>query len=378
MSEEKLLILRMMKDGKISEEEAMKLLDAIGEKEFSEKESTERQFDGYSFDENTDESYKNLEESFFDKLSNSIDKMVRKTSEAIGSIDFDDISVNIGSAFSKFNARADRTLVVDLDDLDEEPMINIKNKNGKINVFQWDNEFMEVRARIQYDDKMISANNEFIKVEKRDNTVFVAPDFDENLNHPFNIILNVAVPRAHYGQIDIVTTNGSIEANYLDAKKILVKTTNGKIISNNLRGETTELNSSNATIEVISNEGEQLNVNTSNGKIVLNGVYVKNANIRTSNGRIQVADISSLTKNIDFYTSNGNVKIDVNNFHGPIKVDLENVNRHTTNANISDRFSSVINNGGDFVAYTEGFSDENENSLRINGSTTNGTVNIVG
>lgn len=368
----------MMKDGKISEEEAMKLLDAIGEKEFSEKESTERQFDGYSFDENTDESYKNLEESFFDKLSNSIDKMVRKTSEAIGSIDFDDISVNIGSAFSKFNARADRTLVVDLDDLDEEPMINIKNKNGKINVFQWDNEFMEVRARIQYDDKMISANNEFIKVEKRDNTVFVAPDFDENLNHPFNIILNVAVPRAHYGQIDIVTTNGSIEANYLDAKKILVKTTNGKIISNNLRGETTELNSSNATIEVISNEGEQLNVNTSNGKIVLNGVYVKNANIRTSNGRIQVADISSLTKNIDFYTSNGNVKIDVNNFHGPIKVDLENVNRHTTNANISDRFSSVINNGGDFVAYTEGFSDENENSLRINGSTTNGTVNIVG
>ena len=75
MSREREMILEMLKDGKITNDEALKLLDAIGENKSQEKQSTS--------------SNKIFDDSFVDKVTDSISKIGTKTEEAIKKLNLD-------------------------------------------------------------------------------------------------------------------------------------------------------------------------------------------------------------------------------------------------------------------------------------------------
>ncbi|MFM1583347.1 SHOCT-like domain-containing protein, partial [Helcococcus ovis] len=88
MSEEKKLILKMLKENKISEDEALKLLDAIGSNKNTEKNKKE---------DNTEFSTGN----FVSKIINGVEKAINIASKKIENMDFE--LINFSS--QNFNAK---------------------------------------------------------------------------------------------------------------------------------------------------------------------------------------------------------------------------------------------------------------------------------
>ena len=217
-----------------------------------------------------------------------------------------------------------------------------------------------------------------MKIEKKDDVIFIYPDYDNNGSKAFSAEIAVAVPRKKYKNFSAKSQNGSIEGSYIESENIVLESTNGKIYANNLRGNDIKLHSTNATIEAISTEGDDLEIRSSNGKIIVNGVYVQNTEVNTSNGRVEIQDISSLAKSINANTTNGSMKINVSNVMMPIKVSISKLNKYTNSANLSNRFTSILNDDSNLTAFTDGFKEEDERALRIIGSTTNGSINIDG
>lgn len=97
MSKEKLLVLQMLKEGKISEEEALKLLEAMGEDKNTKKNIGENKF-------------KFLEDDFVSKITDSIASIGRRTQEAIQKINIEETISDIGSTFQNLRERLNKYL----------------------------------------------------------------------------------------------------------------------------------------------------------------------------------------------------------------------------------------------------------------------------
>lgn len=97
MSKEKLLVLQMLKEGKISEEEALKLLEAMGEDKNTKKNIGENKF-------------KFLEDDFVSKITDSIASIGRRTQEAIQKINIEETISDIDLLFQNLRERLNKYL----------------------------------------------------------------------------------------------------------------------------------------------------------------------------------------------------------------------------------------------------------------------------
>ena len=79
MSEEKIMILKMLKDGKISEEEALKLLNAVGEKKGEKTYKPNKRNEIHI--EADDYDVIDASDKFASKISNFVNKIVTKSLE---------------------------------------------------------------------------------------------------------------------------------------------------------------------------------------------------------------------------------------------------------------------------------------------------------
>lgn len=119
MSKEKLLVLQMLKEGKISEEEALKLLEAMGEDKNTKKNIGENKF-------------KFLEDDFVSKITDSIASIGRRTQEAIQKINIEETISDIGSTFSKFKGKTEQVFDYDLERVEMLIQLRLKITMGKL------------------------------------------------------------------------------------------------------------------------------------------------------------------------------------------------------------------------------------------------------
>ena len=130
MSEEKKLILTMLKEDKISEEEALRLLEAIGQ---NEKEETEKT--NFSKKE---ESFENSVNSFVSKIITGVETAINKAGDAINNMDFDISNINISG--SKFNANTTKTYKIE--NIEEPINLFINNLQGAIQIQSHNQDFV--------------------------------------------------------------------------------------------------------------------------------------------------------------------------------------------------------------------------------------------
>lgn len=145
MSKEKLLVLQMLKEGKISEEEALKLLEAMGEDKNTKKNIGENKF-------------KFLEDDFVSKITDSIASIGRRTQEAIQKINIEETISDIGSTFSKFKGKTEQVFDYDLEKSGDVDSIEVENYNGKITIHGLEDEEEEL------DEKKDPLDLEFAEV----------------------------------------------------------------------------------------------------------------------------------------------------------------------------------------------------------------------
>lgn len=359
MSKEKLMILNMLKEGKITEEEALKLLEAIGE----------------SSDKTADDKFNDLEENVINRIANSLERFVKKTTDTISNIDFEEWAAPIGAAVSKYRARTEGAISLEIGEM-ENPVLNVNNKDGRIQIYTWDNAFIDCKGKISYDDKLISPDHEFFSMKKEGNEIHIYPNLPQSGAQPFELNLQIAVPKKHFGAVKLNTTNGAMEVNQIEAGYVEMNSTNGRLNLFNASVDEAVLEATNAKIEVVDLEGKKLSAKTMNGKIALNGLYVEEAQAESTNGSIAVADISNSLKRLTTTTVNGSIRINIANFVRAVKADFSKINKYTTKVNLSNRFASIVQGNNEVTAYTDGFNEEDQDALRIEGSTVNGSINV--
>lgn len=369
MSKEKLLVLNMLKEGKITEEEALRLLEAMGEDLGKDKE---------------DKGFKDIEENVVNKLSGVFEKVVKKTQNLVSGINFEDINfdnINFGSinfdakaSFGKYKGKIEKVINQEVDK-DLKLNLDFMVKNGKLTVLPWDNDNIEIKSLVYFDENIFDKEYEFFKQSLEGDTFIIAPSYPNN-REAFDLSLQISLPRKAYGKVKMLTKSGNIDLTLLEADQMDLNTDTGKIIVNHSKAKDITLNGVSGKIEVNSLEGENLQVKHLNGKINIQGLYVENSEINVTNGVINIVDLGENVKVLDVKTTNGKIKLLVANYLRGIKVMVDRLNKYTTRLNLSERFSSIVQGNKELVAYDDLYKDENPDSLIIKASTVNGTINI--
>jgi len=183
--------------------------------------------------------------------------------------------------------------------------LNVFNRNGKIEIESWENNFVEVNA-------IKSTNHgseEFQKVEidvQVGNEVNIETKYLEKIakvsvNYEIKIPKDMLVNK-------ITTSNGRIVITSTKGNPTL-KTSNGRIIVDKVDGFVSA-KTSNGRIEIRNVLGV-LAANTSNGKIIaeIPEIIEDELEIMTSNGSIELFIPSDMNANIEAKTSNGKIKL---------------------------------------------------------------------
>lgn len=361
MSKEKLLVLNMLKEGKISEEEALRLLEAMGETK--------------DVGEDSENKFKDFEENVVSKITNSLEKLFKKTSETIQNIDLEDFNIGFGPSYGRYKSKIEKSQSLEIAEI-ENPKLKIENINGRIEIYPWDNSFIDCIAKIYYDEKLLGPNHEFFKLEKIENEISIRPIFHSGGSQPFELNLQVSVPRRYYESLMVKSVNGGVDAGILDLGYLELETTNGKITLNSMSAEKSVIETKNAKVEIIDHNGKALSITNTNGKVIITGLYVNETEVKTINGSIAVQDISNVASKVATYTTNGSIRVGIGSYVRGVKAQYEKMNKYSTKVVLSDRFTSIVQDGKDVIGYTEGFTEEAEDSLRLFGSTVNGSINV--
>lgn len=362
MKEEKKMILKMLEEGKISSEEAIKLLDALD--------------DGSSQDEDKwDKSKKEKQDSY--KLKETFETLEEIGSDIGNALSdvFDGI-VDFGSSFTmKSNYESiTNKLEMDLSEI-ESPTLDLKAVNGHINLRPIEGETLYIKVSTEYKKGLLSENETYFDFDREDEKIIFSPSYNNNIS----IKLDVSLPERHYKEILLNTSNGKIEI--LDAKSDVIRsyTKNASISLKGIDSEDIDLKTSNSSILLDDIRTEELSCMTSNSPVEASLIDARDISLASSNGRISLAEVNIYrAENIRLKTSNSSIVADLHDINKEAVFDLE-----TSMGNIELNLESLIymtnkhvNLGPKkIVAHTLGYKEDKDH-LNFKAHTSNAAIKI--
>lgn len=359
MSKEKLMILEMLKDGKITEEEALKLLEALGE---DKQEGIGNFFSSM------------IEQDIVKKIGATVEKVLKKTNETIQNIDLEDVDFHSTiKDLTKYRSTIEKTYSIDLAE-GSVPSLCVNGYNGAISLMPWDEKHIEVRADIYYNDKFVNGDFEFVNLKREENEVLIETSQASMGYDSVEINMQIMLPRLKFESIRVENLLGKCELNLIETEKLDVNINSGKIVLNSVAADFAKVNGANSKVELIDLNGKKAEINSSNGKIAIDGLFVVDAKLSTSNGAIYVSDVNKLCKRLDARTANGSIKIDLGNYQRPVRAQFDNINRFSTRVRFAENFSSLIQADSYVTASTVDFKEGEEGNLEITGTTMNGSI----
>lgn len=394
-----MMILSMLEEGKITSEEAIKLMEAIEEEE------------AFSKDRSESSTYKKEEKFNLKDTLDNIEDIGTDIGNALYGL-FDGLK-DFGSSFGRYNYETvTNNLTMDLSGL-ENPSLDLRAINGDININPSQEDSITIDVTCQYKKGLLVANEAYFDFINKNGTISFIPKYNSNIS----IKLDVSLPEKHYDYIQLKTSNGKIYTKRLDARSaqystsnasinleeanvelIDLTTKNGRIEINNTNSKDIKAYTTNASIEVKNTNSEKIVANTGNGKIILNDISSLDTVCKTSNGSIDIdsIDSSSLSlttsnakiniskvnprnmKNLRLLTSNASINADLDALDSEIIIDLE-----TSMGSINIDFEELIyitnkqlNLGlKKIVAHSKDY-DPDKDHLNLVASTSNGSITI--
>lgn len=346
--EEKMMILKMLEEGKITAEEAQKLLEAVGKNtdnfgsdiRFNEKKFEEKMQKLHEKASKVAEKLGNTLNSGAEKFNSNSEKFgddFGKRMESLGNdiaesaVKFTDKLVNylgnfIDVGYDKYQYK--KNFAYQLED-NAELSINTCNFAVIVGPTTEENLMINLYVNSIASDLVI---DEYLKVEQVNNKINLQTQFP---NRTWGKI-EIMVPK-HLSNLNIVTTNGKCELNDISAdnidsntsngrisltgcqcETIKAATNNGKIVSTGTSAAYADFSTSNGKVEIEDCKLDKLDAKTSNGAIVLSGLYKMTSaegsyNLRTSNGKIvmELQQSENYGCMIDATTSLGSITVDL-------------------------------------------------------------------
>lgn len=360
MKEEKLMILSMLEDGKITSEEAVKLLEALEDlEEFGSKDSENKNVSGDRYN-----------------------KQIKKVIEEIG--------VDIGDAFSTmidglkgfgnsfgFNINSD-TITIDLEknlSAIEKPIIDLKAVNGSIKINNSDSDNLVIKVDCQYKNGLLDNTKEFYNFYNEGNRIVFTPLFKNDIS----IKLSVLLPNKLYEEIILNTTNGKIEFNDINSDKINIITGNSSINVKDIISKEIHAYTANGRINLYNIDCDEIICKTTNGTIESKDIKSKIIQLTTSNGKINCTNINTNKANqIKLMTSNGSIISEMNTLVKDAYFELE-TSMGSISLDLADmiyKINNQINLGSKkLVAHSSNYNEQGDN-LMFYASTSNGSIKI--
>ncbi len=302
--DEKLMILKMLDEGKITLEEANELLEALYERTEGVQGETEdwskefkKGFQGFK-----DGMEKGISEAR-EGLQKGKSEIGRET-EGLGTFlkslldSFSTGSIGSGYSFTEKRSGAFSS---------ENVEIVLEPRNGSIDISPADGDEyemeIEARVRAENEEKAENKKNRGLEIQEEGNRLFFRVGEKE-------IVANVRLrlPRKNLYTLNLDTSNGRIEVAGLRADKVEGDTSNGRIVFRDMVGRIFRGDTSNGRVEMKNLKGDEFIADTSNGSIFIQGEG-KIFNGDTSNGSITIEPRFRESGEIKADTSNGRIKL---------------------------------------------------------------------
>lgn len=342
--EEKMLILKMLQEGKITTDDAVRLLEAL------EKGTPNTGASGSRLNEIKDELTTKLNEMKIDEKLNKLGEKATKFAETLGekagklaeqfgeTIKSDKISHSTEKFTEEFAKRIE-SLGQDIAESAAKLADTFVNQLGSI--FEGGFEKYRYNSNYTYPVKegsslYLKTNNFSIKASPSEAqeivvNIYANSNIDNlNIDEYFNAVMDENVcklssdfPGRTWGRMElqlpkgmellsIGTDNAKCEINGIEVKVLTCSTTNGKVSLSNCTADEVEIITENEKVLLDEVSARNANIRTSNSKITISKSRLDNIDAKTSNASIVAAVSrkgSSLTSNYFLNTSNG--KIDV-------------------------------------------------------------------
>ncbi|WP_295885013.1 DUF4097 family beta strand repeat-containing protein [uncultured Anaerococcus sp.] len=322
MNDEKQLILEMLKEGKITVEEANDLLSAIGNKKGRN------------------------DSDFMARINQSIESVIKKTTDAfesLSNIDLENIDINQYNIKGQVNTN--KEMRID----DEINNINIDIPSGKILIERANDSAITINQdiwskkgelldyldiEIIEDDLNISVNEAYHNLEA---TSIIKIALGKNLYENLNINLvngNIEIEDVDFTDTSINSINAKV--NVINSQgDIDIQNTNGKVDIKNTNGDLT-IDNVNGSIYLANISGEKAEIDAVSGNIRVDGLNTKNLFADTDSGNIRIYNIKESEK-IDLNSGFGNIVIDSESYAGEIKAEVL-----SQGLNLSDKFKNKM------------------------------------
>ncbi|MBU5678197.1 DUF4097 family beta strand repeat protein [Alkaliphilus sp. MSJ-5] len=379
MGEERLIILKLLEQGKITESEAEQLLDALGDMEYDQatqeasntfnpsKVNLSKDKDNtYTKHENRESQSNAGKSRDFEEILESIGKRFETIGEQLeDKMDvfgeqFGKKMVNLGSIFAEKSINFAEKIIDVVDKaVDSDTFINVdlfgSNKcyeeiiekklsdidqvslqfeayNGNISIVRWNEPMIKVTAYISAKEGKYDANKPILDLREDGNILCFYPKEIDGIG----IKLKIMIPDQTYNLVKAQSKNGSITVENLNCNKLFLQTKNGSITLNHVETkEDTSCTTTNSKIIIENCKAQNLLAATKNGKIVIDNSSIKRIEGLTSNSKITIKDIeynqlqslslkttNSKIEVIGSLPKNAGVQFDASTTHGNINIGL--------------------------------------------------------
>jgi len=377
--EERFLILNMLEQGKISTQEAFKLLEALevgneNVKKDEQKKSTSNRdiFNNLQeLGDRIEEHVSSIVESIDGKISSAKQKMDSSSDSKGGTSLLDRILEKIDFSLGDDYYTTKKSFSYTSEDF-ENAKLSFEAINGKITIGTHDQQNLLVEATIK-SKKEISG--EVLDFKQDNEGLSLRPLVKDSIVVSYVITL----PSTAIGELYAKTSNSTIALSEASIKACSLLTSNSKIEAVNCSLHALEALTSNSKISFRDCKAHTATAKTSNGRIQLINCSAKDVNLKTSNGSIDVEGIRILGNvKTTLVTSNGKINFDAqgndigyditaDTSHGNINIDLSNVN--FSNNLHNKHFSKHIK------AQSSDF-NHHQNTIVLEAYTSNGSINI--
>ena len=335
--DERKMILDMLKEGKITSEEAIRLLDALGAKSEPKKSGPSKQERLFTFDaDKAKEGWDEFEKTVGGFVNNIVGTMSNMFDE--------DMILNFKGKYDSFTRRDEREVPEG-----ETRELEVTNRNGRVEVLPTDEDKIVIESTIHHRNMDVAEDTRFYDIIEENGRIVYRVQENPDLLKKYYVELKLFIPKNALSSLSLDTTNARLSVEGLEVDKVHLTTKNGKIIAKQIKGDTLCMESGNARLELFDSEVTHVEMKTSNGRVVLEDIVADDITVNTSNGRVATRNLDAQTLSLKttngtvigehliserledghFSTSNGKVDIAFDAFEKEVELDL-----HTTMGSI--------------------------------------------
>ncbi len=356
-SEEKMLILKMLQEGKITSEEAARLLEAL---DGGAKQGAGAGAAGGGAKQNSQQSPHSDFYEEMDKMKERLKDWKNEFKKTYNEKEFDKIIEDISTKAEKIGKNVAVTTVGIVDRVID--YVGSFVDTNSFNIFgsyaAADRSF-EASAAEGMNLDIEAVNGSIVLKRHQENKIIIKTRVRSPQNNADSILIYSQEEGTVSMKINKIGNISVMHEIYIPAvsfDKIRLETKNGKIyVEDSISGNFEAINK-NASIELMGVNAKKVQLSTKNAKVQVSYIMAESLDINTSNSVIDIKHIKS--SSIRSVTTNGRILVEnVQCFEGSPHISMD-----------------LITSNGDIKAHVN---DMDEKGYRVKAKTSNGSINIL-